>query len=94
MPTEGGRAGGEEIQLQFSFINFLDQNWSVATPSFFFPNDVMILLVSDNKNDANMGATSLQQQMQEKAKNMLCSISADPILLKRICREMKQMFYQ
>ncbi len=100
MPTEGGTsAGGEEIQLEFFFfINLLDKNWNVATP-FLFPNHVKITLLSVDETTAKnydniMMETSLQRRMQENAQYMLNSINADPTLLKRICRETRQMFYR
>ena len=99
MPTKGGTSvEGEEIQLEFVFNKLLDKNWNVAAP-FFFPNHVKITLLSEDetaaKNDDNiMLQTSHQGQMQDTAQCMLNSISADPILLKRICREMRQMLYR
>lgn len=101
MPTEGGSNGsadgeGWEIQLHFSFIDFPNENWHLSTPLFYVPNNVKIAIVSNNNDDDNsMRTTLLQQEMQKSAQSMLVgSRSADPILLKRICNELKRMFYQ
>lgn len=90
MPYEKG-----EIQVLFSFINLLGDNWHVS-PIWFFPNVVKVTIVSSTMADEEKSmASSLSRQMQEKAQamnvSMMNSSSADPVLLKRICKEMKRM---
>ena len=85
-----------ELRLSFTFIDLLDKDWHVATSSLFVPNDVKITIVSAasatmNDPDNNTTMNSLQRQMQEKGKSMILGGCVDPILLKRICGEVKRM---
>jgi hypothetical protein len=57
------------------------------------PDDVKMFIIS---SEVGAGTSILRTHMQEKARSMIfersiTSSSADPILLKRICKEMQRM---
>jgi hypothetical protein len=96
MPSEVAGSDEGELRLNFAFIKLLDKDWHVATSSLFVPNDVKITIVSDasaamNDPDNNTKIDALQRQMEEKGKSMILGGCVDPILLKRICGEVKRM---
>lgn len=78
------------VRLDFLFADLLDDARGIVN---LIPDDVKMFIIS---SEVGAGTSLLRTHMQEKARSMIfersiTSSSADPILLKRICKEMQRM---
>jgi hypothetical protein len=78
------------VRIDFLFADLLDDARGIVD---FIPDDVKMFI---NPSEVGAGSSLLRNLMQEKARSMIfgrsiSSSSADPILLKRICKEMQRM---
>jgi hypothetical protein len=78
------------VRIDFLFADLLDDARGIV---IFIPDDVKVSIIP---SEVGGGSSLLRNHMQEKARSMIfgrsiTSSSADPILLKRICKEMQRM---
>jgi hypothetical protein len=78
------------IRIDFLFTDLLNDARGIMD---LIPDDVEVSIIT---SEGGAGSSSLRNHMQEKARSMIfgrsiSSSSADPILLRRICKEMDRM---
>jgi len=76
---------GTVVQIRFWFCNLTGKDWHFTT----VPRDVKVFIVSTDQRRLIRG-----NQLQEQAQSMLADSHCDPILLRRICENVMEIFSQ
>merc|ERR1719401_673489 len=74
---------GTVVQIRFWFCNLTSKDWRVT----IVPNDVKVFIISTQRGFRERG-----YQLQDQAQSILAESHSDPILLRRICATVMEVF--